>query len=89
MLRIIIGAYFAVGIICIGVFMLGVFEKQEHDAITDPEERMFQEGLLDVIDGIEVFINRYVAKLEKTEEEFSPNQLEEASQISILPSSTP
>ena len=57
----------AIILICIGVFMLGVFEKQEHDAITDPEEKKYKIGLIAfmmpilycIIDSLGTFFDGY------------------------------
>ena len=41
---------------------------------SDPTERLFEEGLLDVIDGIETYMQRFVAYLEEIEGSFSGNR---------------
>lgn len=57
----------AILIICVGVFMLGVFEKQSQDAIVDPEDKKYSRGLVAfmmpilycIIDSLGTFFDGY------------------------------
>lgn len=57
----------AIALICVGVFMLGVFEKQSQDAITDPDQKKYKIGfvafmmpiLYCIIDSLGTFFDGY------------------------------
>ena len=57
----------AIVLICIGVFMLGVFEKQSADLVDDPENKKYKRGLIAfmmpilycVIDSLGTFFDGY------------------------------